>query len=390
MYSAGSKRTIVHMDLDAFFVSVERLLNSSLNGKPVIIGGNSDRAVVSSCSYEARAFGVRSAMPVKLARRLCPQAIIVRGDFEQYSKHSSMVTDIIAERSPLFEKASIDEHYIDMTGMDRFYGSMKWMHELRLAIMHETGLPISFGLSSNKTVSKIATGEAKPSGELEVLPPQVIPFLAPLSINKIPGIGTVTYRLLRSMGISTIDTLRNMPCELMERVLGENGASLWEKANGIDNTPVIPYSERKSMSSERTFERDTTDIARLNDILVNMVTGLAFDLRKSGKLTSCITVKIRYSNFDTHTQQLRIPYTSADHFLISKAKDLFTKLYNRRMLIRLTGVRFSHLVSGCQQISLFEDSVELAGLYQAMDRMRRRFGDKAIIRASGMRKSGSE
>ena len=377
-------RTIVHMDLDTFFVAVERLMNIQLIGKPVIIGGFSDRSVVASCSYEARTYGVHSAMPMKMARMLCPDAIVVRGDMEQYTKYSNMVTDVIAESAPLYEKASIDEHYLDITGMDRFFGSMKWTHELRQRIIRETGLPISLGLSVNKTVCKIATGEAKPNGELEIPVERVIPFLGPLSISKIPGIGEKTYRLLRSMGIATIDTLGHMPPEMMEKVLGQNGLIIWKKANGIDTTPVIPYSERKSISTETTFEQDTIDIHMINELLVRMVEKIAFTLRKKQKLTSCITLKIRYSNFDTHTVQQRIGYTSFDHVLIPLAKELFRKLYQRRMLIRLVGVRFSHLVTGVQQIDLFDQTPELINLYQAMDRMRLRYGRDKLVRAVGL------
>jgi len=377
-------RTIVHMDLDTFFVAVERLMNSQLIGKPVIVGGFSDRSVVSSCSYEARTYGVHSAMPMKMARMLCPDAVVVRGDMEQYSKYSNMVTDVIAESAPVYEKASIDEHYLDITGMDRFFGSMKWTHELRQTIIRETGLPISLGLSVNKTVCKIATGVAKPNGELEIPVERVIPFLGPLSISKIPGIGEKTYRLLRSMGIATIDTLRHMPPEMIEKVLGLNGLVIWKKANGIDTTPVTPYSERKSISTETTFEQDTIDIHMINELLVRMVEKIAFTLRKKQKLTSCVTVKIRYSNFDTHTIQQRIGYTSFDHVLIPVAKELFRKLYQRRMLIRLIGVKFSHLVTGVQQIDLFDQTPELINLYQAVDRMRLRYGRKSVIRAVGI------
>jgi len=377
-------RTIVHMDLDTFFVAVERLTNSQLIGKPVIVGGFSDRSVVSSCSYEARTYGVHSAMPMKMARLLCPDAVVVRGDMEQYTKYSNMVTDVIAESAPVYEKASIDEHYLDITGMDRFFGSMKWTHELRQRIISETGLPISLGLSVNKTVCKIATGVAKPNGELEIPVDRVIPFLGPLSISKIPGIGEKTYRLLRSMGIATIDTLGHMPPEMIEKVLGQNGLVIWKKANGIDTTPVIPYSERKSISTETTFEQDTIDIHMINDLLVQMVEKIAFTLRKKQKLTSCVTVKIRYSNFDTHTVQQRIGYTSFDHVLIPVAKELFRKLYQRRMLIRLIGVKFSYLVTGVQQIDLFDQTPELINLYQAVDRMRLRYGRKSVIRAVGI------
>lgn len=379
-----TSKNIVHFDLDTFFVSVERLQRSELIGKPVIIGGASDRGVVASCSYECRKYGVRSAMPMKMALMLCPDAIVIRGDMESYSRYSSMVTDIIAEQAPVYEKASIDEHYLDITGLDRFFGCLKWTHELRQKIIKETGLPISFGLSINKTVSKIATGEAKPrGGELYVDQEHVPPFLAPLSIKKIPMLGDKTFTMLRSMGIDTIATLRQMPPDMMERLLGKNGVEIWRRANGIDNTPVQPYWEQKSISTETTFERDTTDVAMLNDILVNMTDKLCFELRSQQKLTACVTVKIRYSNFDTYTMQKRIPYSSFDHTLISVVKELFKKLYNRRMLIRLIGVRFTHLVHGTQQLDLFEDTPELVNLYLSLDRIRKRYGKEGIKRAIG-------
>ena len=378
------ERNIVHLDLDTFFVSVERLRDSSLVGKPVVIGGLSDRGVVASCSYEARQYGVHSAMPMKLARNLCDDAIVIRGDSEMYTKYSRLVTDIIAEEAPLYEKASIDEHYIDISGMDRFFGCMQWTHELRQKIIRHTGLPISYGLSVNKTVSKIATGEAKPNGELEVVKSQVIPFLSPLSIRKIPMIGDKTYRLLRSMGIQTVRTLQEMPVEMMEKVLGKNGNEVWRRANGIDAAPVRPYSERKSISTERTFEKDSIDVVHMQELLVSMVERLAYDLRKKQKLTACITVKIRYSNFDTHTLQKHIPYTSFDHVLISTVKELFDRLYQRRILIRLIGVKLSHLVGGVQQLDLFEDTPEMIRLYLALDKLRNRYGKKSIRRAVGI------
>lgn len=384
MLTSDHDRTIVHFDLDTFFVSVERLMNSSLNGVPVIIGGGSDRGVVSTCSYEARAFGVHSAMPMKMAQRLCKDAVFIRGDMDQYTKYSRLVTDVIADKAPLYEKASIDEHYLDISGMDRFFGSYQWTKELRQSIIKETGLPISFGLSINKTVAKIATSESKPNGELRVPADMVQPFMFPLSIRKIPMIGKKTYHLLRSMGVSNIETLSRIPPEMMEQVLGKFGAVIWKKANGIDFTPVEPYSERKSMSSERTFQKDTIDVVRLRLLLIAMVEKLAFQLRKKHKMTGCITVKIRYSNFDTHTQQKHIPYTSFDHVLMKTGTELFEKLYNRRMLIRLIGIRFSDLVYGVQQLNLFEDTPEMISLYQAMDKVRLRFGSQAVKRASSL------
>lgn len=377
-------RCIVHLDLDTFFVSVERLMNRDLVGKPIIIGGTSDRGVVASCSYEARQYGVHSAMPMKMARILCDHAIVIRGDMDQYSKYSKMVTEIIAERTPVYEKASIDEHYLDITGMDRFFGNLRWSQELRNRIIHETGLPVSFGISVNKTVSKIATGEAKPNGLLQVPYQGIHPFLDPLSIRKIPMIGNKTYHLLRSMGIANISTLRHIPSEMIERVMGKNGLVIWKKANGIDLTPVQQYSERKSIGTERTFETDTIDVKLLKNILIGMVEKTAFQLRKEQKLTSCVTVKIRYSNFDTHTLQRHLPYTSFDHILLQTALELFDKLYTRRMLIRLIGVKFSSLVQGAQQLNIFEDTPEMTSLYQAMDRIRMRFGTRAVQRAAGM------
>ncbi len=374
-------RCIVHLDLDTFFVSVERLLNSSLKGKPVIIGGTSDRGVVASCSYEARQFGVHSAMPMKFARTLCDHAVVIRGDMDQYSKYSKDVTEIVAEQAPVYEKASIDEHYLDITGMDRFFGNLKWSQELRQRIIKETGLPISFGVSVNKTVSKIATGEAKPNGLLQVPQMGVQPFLNPLSIKKIPMIGSKTYHLLRSMGISDIKTLRQVPPDMMSRVMGKNGIVIWKKANGIDMTPVRQYSERKSIGTERTFETDTIDVAMLQNLLVSMIEKNTFQLRKKQKLTSCVTVKIRYSNFDTHTLQKHIPYTAFDHILIDTTLGLFKRLYHRRMLVRLVGVKFSHLVQGSQQLNMFEDTPEMTSLYQTMDKIRLRFGSDAIRRA---------
>ncbi len=379
----NNQRHIVHLDLDTFFVSVERLQNSFLNGKPVIIGGASERGVVSACSYEARRFGVHSAMPMRMAHQLCADAIYIRGDMDLYSKYSHLVTDIIASKAPAYEKASIDEHYLDLTGMDRFYGCQKWAHELRQTIIRESGLPISMGHSINKTVSKIATGEAKPCGEKEVVPHMVQNFLNPLSIRKIPMLGAKTYHLLRSMGIEKIETLSRIPPEMIQRVLGKNGIDIWKKANGIDLTPIECYHEQKSMSNERTFEQDTIDIRLLNDCLSRMAEKLAFELRQQQKLTACITVKIRYANYDTHTIQQKVAYTAFDHSIIQTARELFQRLYSRRMLVRLIGLRLSCLVSGVQQLNLFEDTPEQIRLYLAMDRIRNRFGAKVLHRAAG-------
>lgn len=377
------EKTIVHMDMDTFFVSVERLKNKDFCNKPLMVGGMGDRSVVASCSYETRKYGVRSGMSMKMARYLCPDAVIVKGDFDAYSKHSDLVTEIIREQAPVFEKTSIDEFYLDVSGMDRFFGCMQWTHELRQSIMKHTGLPISYGLSVNKTVSKIATGEAKPNGEKQVIAKDVRPFLNPLPIKKIPGIGGQSQKLLQTMGVKTIQTLSQMPPHLLEKLMGKYGIALWEKANGIDGSVVSPYTERKSISTEETFDTDTTDIVKLNALFVAMVEKLTFQLRQLNQLSGCITVKIRYSNFDTHTTQLSLPYTSYDHTLIEKAKELFSKLYDRRLLIRLVGVKLSKLTYGWQQINLFEETAHMVGLYQAMDKIRARHGEHMVVRAKG-------
>ena len=377
-------RSIVHIDLDSFFVSVERKINPALEKKPVLVGGSSDRGVVASCSYEAREFGIHSAMPMKMAKQLCPEAVIVKGDSGQYSYYSNIITDIIQEAVPVYEKTSIDEFYIDLTGMDRFFGCYKLATELRQKIIRESGLPISFAMSSNKTVSKIGTGEAKPNNQKNIEKGTEKEFLAPLSIKKIPMVGDKTYQLLRDMGVMWIRTLQEMPQELLEQVLGVNGSVIWRKAQGIDNSPVEQYSERKSISSEQTFERDTIDVKAIKAIIISMAEKLAFQLRNEEKLTACVTVKIRYSDFNTYTMQAKIPYTSLDHTLIEKVKELFDKLYQKRMLIRLVGIRFSHLVQGNYQFNMFEDTTEQIQLYQAMDNIRKRFGKDAIARAVGI------
>jgi len=381
-------KSILHLDLDSFFVSCERLLDSSLNNRPVLIGGTSNRGVVASCSYEARSFGIHSAMPMRMARQLCPEAVIIRGNSSTYSKYSDVVTDIIKDTSPMFEKASIDEFYVDTTGMDRFYGTYVWAKELRERIIKESGLPISFGLSTGKTTAKIGTNEAKPNNHIQVPHGEEKAFMAPLAIRKMPMVGEKTSLKLQQMGVQKIKTVQDMPCELMERVLGKNGISLWKKAQGIDNSPIITYHERKSISIERTFERDTTDVVKLKSIITAMSENLAYQLRNGNKLTGCVTVKIRYSDFTTVTRQLHVPYTSVDHKLINTVQELFKILYARRMLIRLIGVRYSKLVGGGYQINLFEDNEEMVRLYQAMDAMRNKYGQDAVKRAVGMGSKG--
>lgn len=382
------KRTIVHMDLDTFYVSVERLLDSRLNNKPILLGGTGDRGVVASCSYEARAFGVHSGMSMKMARVLCPEAVVIRGEAGLYSKYSKVITEILREEVPILEKSSIDEFYLDLTGMDRFFGCYKLASHLRQRVIKETGLPISFGMSVNKTVSKVATGEAKPNNQLQIDLGMEKPFLAPLSVGKIPMIGKKTAFLLNRMGVRRILTLQEMPLELMQKAFGKNGEMIWKKANGIDNSPVIPFHERKSVSTERTFQRDTIDLHKLRCMVMAMVEQLAYDLRRGGKVTSCISVKIRYSDFQTLSKQKKISYTACDHILIEHARELFDALYNRRVMVRLIGVRLSDLAGGGHQIDLFQDNDKVLNLYQAMDRMKDRYGQNAVRRSMSMQIRG--
>jgi DNA polymerase-4 len=372
------EKAVLHLDLDSFFVSVECLRDSSLKGKPLIIGGMGGRGVVSSCSYEARRYGVHSAMPMKMALRLCPQALVLRGDMDAYTKHSQLVSQIIDDQAPIFEKASIDEFYLDISGMDKYFGCYKWSAELRQHIIKESGLPISCALSVNKLVSKVGTGEAKPNGMREIPSGQEREFLAPLSTAKIPGIGKETYKKLSFMGVRTNRVLREIPHPLLDREFGKMGRYLWESANAIDRRQVIPYSEQKSMSKERTFSEDTLDMKLIRSMLGGMVDELAFDLRQDARLTSCITVKIRYADFNTFTKQRRIAYTAQTRTLIAHALELFADVYERRQLIRLIGVKFSGLVNGNIQLDLFDNTEEEISLFQQLDHIRRRWGKGSI------------
>jgi len=377
-------RTIVHTNLDTFFVSCERLKDSRLNNIPLIIGSKSERGVVSSCSYEATYFGVHAAMPMRYALKLCPQAKVISGDIGFYSDKSNEITEIINQNAPIFEKASIDEFYLDITGMDRYFGSYKWTSELMDKVVMESGLGLSFGMSENKTISKIATGEFKPMGKVHIEHDMVKGFLNPLSIKKIPMIGHKNYRELSRIGIRRIEQLSNTPPEFLQQLLGKNGKSIWKKANGIDSAPVLAYNEKKSISNEQTFSKDSSHISSLKALLIKMVEKTAYELRKSSQLCSIVSVKIRYANFDTETKQMKIYYTANDAELIPVVKRLFDLLYQRRMLIRLIGVKCSGLVNGKEQTHLFNDTAERINLIKAIDQMKQRFGENIITRAETM------
>lgn len=378
------EKNILHLDLDTFFVSCERLIDSRLKNRPLLVGGTGDRGVVAACSYETRGFGVHSGMSMKVAKRLCPEAVVIKGNSSIYTKYSHLVTEIIKENVPVFEKASVDEFYADLTGMDKFHGTYKYASELRQKIIKDSGLPISFGLSCNKIVSKVATGEAKPNNQLMIDSGFEKSFLAPLSIRKIPSVGEKTYQILRNLGVDKVKVVQQMPVEMMMSALGANGVTIWKRAQGIDNAPLIPFHERKSISTERTFGKDTIDTKKLRTTIFAMAENLAFQLRNADKLASTISIKIRYSDFNTYNKQVKIPYSSADHVIIPAALELFEKLYNRRLLVRLVGVKITNIVSGNYQINLFDDTEEMLNLYHAMDRVRQKYGELSIMRAASM------
>ena len=379
----AAQRYIAHFDLDAFFVSVECLNDPSLKGKPLIVGGHHERGVVAACSYEARKFGVHSAMPMKTAMRLCPQAIVVSGTRGEYSKYSRMVTEIIEAKAPLFEKASIDEFYLDLTGMDKYFNPYEWTIQLREEITHKTKLPISFALASNKLVAKIATDLAKPNGYIQVPPGKEKEFLAPLPVNKIPGVGEQMTTSLRELGIHTIRELSQQPVTLLEKLFGKWGEELWNKANGIHDSEVVPYYEAKSISTENTFDENIRDADQLLAELVGMTEKIAFELRQENKMAGCITVKIRYGNFETTTRQTTIPYTFYDDELILQAKQLFQKLWRKAEPVRLLGVRLSELTEEAIQTNLFANVEKKSELYKAIDEVKNRFGSDLITKATG-------
>lgn len=381
-------RHIAHLDLDAFFVEVECLRDPSLRGRPLIVGGSRDRGVVTTCSYEARKFGVRSAMPMKTALQRCPQATVLPGSRGEYSRYSRWVTEIIAARAPLFEKASIDEFYIDLTGMDRFHPPLEWTVRLRDEIMRETGLPISFGLASNKMVAKMATNEAKPNGYLQIAAGREAEFLAALPVGSIPGVGAHTESLLQELGIQTIGELATYPVEVLSARLGKSGEDLHNRALGLHDGDVHPYHEARSISTEQTFEENVDDTGSLLSQLVRMTEKVAFQLREQDKMSGCIAVKIRYPDFETTSRQASIPYTFYDDELIPFAKELFHKLYRKGEKVRLLGVRLSELTSGALQTNLFSDFQKKAGLYKAIDGVKGRFGKGSLTRVGGMEGPG--
>ena len=372
---------IAHFDLDSFFVSVELINNPSLKGKPVLVG-SLERGVVATCSYEARKFGIHSAMPMKRALQLCPEAIVTNASRHQYGKYSRWVTELIAEKVPLFEKASIDEFYVDLTGMDRFFGASTFAQELRKDITAQTGLTISCGLASARYIAKMATNQAKPNGFLQIRPGQEKEFLWPLSIDKINGVGEQTAQLLKSKGLYTIEDIARTPLPVLTSYVGKWGEALWEKSQGIGSAVIYTEWEQKSVSHEQTFDQDYSNLSFLLQQIVSLCVETAADVRSEEKLAGCITVKIKYSNFEVVSRQETIDYTALDDVITAKAKLLFQQLYQQGRPVRLLGVRCSHLVPINLQMSLFEKTAEKLQLYQTMDEINERFGKDALTKAA--------
>ncbi len=374
-------RTIAHFDLDSFFVSVEILKDPSLKGKAVIVGGQ-ERGVVAACSYEARRFGIHSAMPSSQARRLCPHALFVKGSYEDYSRYSRWVTQIIAAKAPLFEKASVDEFYLDLSGMDKFFHPLSWTIALREYIIRETGLPISFGLGCNKMIAKIATNQAKPNGYLQILPGKEKDFLAPLPVHAIPGVGKHTTETLNNMGIIKIEQLWDAGHEFLQEHLGKGGVDLWQKSNGIHHGVVSAYHEAKSISTERTFNENITDLKLLHKELVRQAEKVCFELRQDAKVAGCVAIKIRYPDFTTSSRQTSLPLTALDDEIIPLLKELFIQLYKKGQPVRLLGVKLSELTNDATQTNLFIDAEKKSMLYKSIDEVKSRFGKSFIRRAS--------
>lgn len=349
------------------------------------MGGDGQRGIVAACSYEARKYGIQSAMPSLTAKRLCPHAIFLKGSYHEYSHYSRTVTEIIAGAVPQYEKASIDEFYIDLTGMDKFFGVQQYTRELREKIIRETGLPISYGLSTSKLVSKMATNEAKPNGYLEVPAGKETAFLWPMTVGKIPMVGRQTEQQLHAVGIHTIEQLAKTPMDQLEYLFGKWGKRLWEKAHGIDDNPVEPYSEQKSLSHETTFGEDSNSPDFLHTELVKLTEETAYDLREEGRLTGCVTVKIRYADFTTVSKQEVIDYTALDNVLLLKVKALFDKLWKRGEKVRLLGVRFSHLIPMTVQMNLFDNSEVKLELFKTVDQIKNLFGSDMVKKATALK-----
>ena len=375
--------TIIHIDLDSFFVSVEQVLNPELNGKPVVVGGKPDRrGVVATASYEARAFGLHSGMPLVTAARLCPEAIFIEGNFVRYREFSQKFMAILCDFSPFIEPMGIDEAYLDVTGFESIHGSIRQMAvKMKQQIRNDLGLTASVGIASCKVVAKVASDFSKPDGLIEVEQGKERDFLAPLPVEKLPGVGKQAEKIMKNLGVHTIGRLSQMPSHTLKFRLGSAGEMLHRFANGIDDSKVLPPGEAKSISRETTFSKDTRDRSFLEATLWAQSEKVGADLRKKGKQAKCVTLKLRYADFSTITRSHTIrDCIDTDRAIFETGISLLKRaLEVERQAVRLIGIGVSNLVEPSQQTMLFTPSSHKAeALNRAIDRIRDRYGFGAI------------
>jgi DNA polymerase-4 len=378
-----AQRTIMHIDLDAFFVSVEQASNPELMGKPVVVGGKpGSRGVVATASYEARAFGLYSAMPLSTAVRLCPQAIFIEGNYHHYAEVSKKFMAILADFSPFLEPMGLDEAYMDVTGFESLHGSIYQMAlKIKQRVKDELGIVASIGIASCKVVAKVASDESKPDGLIEVPPGGEAIFLAPLAVRKLPGVGKKTEQVLTGLGIRTIGQLTRMPLPALKSRFGVFGDVLYRHANGLDNSPVTSPGEVKSISRETTFEEDSHDITFLSATLRYQAEKVGADLRDLGKQAKCVSIKVRYADFNTITRQFTLPQpTNIDQTIFQTGSELLQKaVTDNRLAIRLIGIGVSNLNEPGMQLSLMNGTEQrLEKLNRAVDRIRDKYGFTAI------------
>jgi DNA polymerase-4 len=376
-------RRIMHIDLDAFFVSVEQVLNPELKGKPVVVGGKPDRrGVVAAASYEARAFGIHSAMPLATASRLCPQAIFIEGNFAKYREASQKFMAILADFSPYLEPLGIDEAYLDATGFESIHGSIRRMAEkIRKHVKDELGLCASIGIASSKVVAKVASELSKPDGLIEVLPGEERSFLEPLPVAKLPGIGKKSEQILTGLGVNTIGQLAVLPLDVLKSHFGAWGELIHDHANGIGDDKVEPPAEAKSTSRETTFAQDTRDIIFLKSTLRYLSERVGNDLRQKGKLARCVALKLRYADFTTITRQRTLAQaTDTDQTIFATGLRLLeNELPREKKAIRLIGIGVANLVASGRQRDMLDLSAQrLEKLNATIDRIRQKYGFTAI------------
>jgi DNA polymerase-4 len=378
-----TQRTIMHIDLDAFFVSVEQALDPELRGKPVVVGGKPDqRGVVAAASYEARAFGVHSAMPLVTAARLCPQAIFIHGNYRRYAEASKKFMAILADFSPFLEPAGIDEAYLDVTGFESLHGTINNMAvKIKQRVNNELGLVASIGIATSKIVAKVASDHSKPDGLVEVPPGGEATFFAPLPIRKLPGIGKKTEQVLKGLGIQTLGQLVKFPVTALKNRFGVYGEWLHSLAQGIDDREVRPPAEAKSISRETTFPKDTSDTEFLMATLRHQAEKVGADLREYGKQARCISIKVRSGDFTTITRRRTLPQpTDADQTVFQVAAELLgAALAADRRPVRLVGTGVSSLSEPARQLTLLdENNRRVENLNRAVDRIRDKYGFSAI------------